>query len=164
MRVSPISWCRKTVERFNYFQQSPLRNYSHHIKLGSGTGINDLFGFCIIHVYVVYVYQSRKSWKKLWRQLATDQLDFRLRCNLSHDTSDLGFYDGLVSGNRQMYWSCKWAFSHSKKNRRSLNKNAWRKRKTLHWHVIKCAISTRLVRSIVLHYYVNEFGKYLTFS
>ena len=53
-----------------------------------------------IRVYVMYVYQFRNPQKILWRQLATDQLNFRLRCDLSHDTRDFGFYSRLIGGNR----------------------------------------------------------------
>ena len=37
-----------------------------------------------------------KVLKEIWRQLETDQLDFRLGCDWSHDTRDLGFYTGLI--------------------------------------------------------------------
>ena len=53
-----------------------------------------------IWVYGIYVFQCRNSWKIFWRQIATDQLDFRLRCDLSHDTRYLRFYTSLIGENR----------------------------------------------------------------
>ena len=35
--------------------------------------------------------------------LKLTQLDFRPRCDLSHDTRDLGFYNGLIGKNRKIY-------------------------------------------------------------
>ena len=60
-------------------------------------------------------FQMQKSLEGVWRQLANDQLDFRLRCDLSHNTRYFGFYTGIIGGNRWIYWSCRWAFHHSEK-------------------------------------------------
>ena len=37
--------------------------------------------------------------EKNWRQIATDQLDLRLRCKFSNDTGYFGFYNSLIGGN-----------------------------------------------------------------
>ena len=40
------------------------------------------------NIRIYGTYQSRKSFEDIWGKLATDQLDFRFRCNLSQDTGN----------------------------------------------------------------------------
>ena len=47
------------------------------------------------------IYQQKNSDKKIWIQIETDQLDFRLRCNLSHDTKNFGFYTSIIGRNSE---------------------------------------------------------------
>ena len=72
----------------------------------------------------MYVFTCIMSYKRLWRQLATDQLDFRLRCYLSYNTRDFGFIPVSLVETDKYIELTDWNLVTAKKKMRSSNKNA----------------------------------------
>ena len=93
----------------------------------STQGVKEKYGTKIIsenlRIYGTYVHQCINSWKIFWRQLTTDQLNFGLGSNLSHDTRNIGLNTRFTLRDRQLNWSRRWEFCHGKTKRISSYKN-----------------------------------------
>ena len=99
-----------------------------------------------VPIYGTYIFRCGNSVKIFLRQLATEQLDFRLRFNLSHNTRYLGLYTGLIGGNIQLYQSCRWKIFTAKQTgevqikRATIMENPSLLRYTTYYKLQTCAI------------------------